>query len=71
MGVHIDQLGIDFKIEYIEGVTAVVEDVLVGLSHRDVDQFVTHEASIDIEELLVLLASRKRREAHPAMEAES
>ena len=59
-----------FQIEDIGRVTAVVEDILKGLTHGMGHQFVPHQTAVDVEELQIGLAAGEGRRRHPAGETQ-
>ena len=68
--VHIHAEGVEFEEQHIGRVAAAVEDVGVGFANGVGDEFVAHEAAIDVEELGVAAAARVGRQRGKAGEAE-
>ena len=57
MGVDVDPRRVQFQIEHIDRMPAVIQHVLIGLPNRDADQFVPHQSAIDVEKLMIGLAA--------------
>ena len=71
--VHIDihiRWG-DFKKQYKGWMTAVIEHILIGLTHCVGHHLVADTASIDKKVLQIRLAARKGRQTNPAPQAQT
>ena len=71
MDIHIDQCRIQFQRQHVGGIAVAVQHVLIGGAHRVGQQFVAHEAAIDIEILRIGACLGGSRQASKTMQTQA
>src|SRR5690606_5196735 len=71
--VHIDihLRRVQLEEQHIGRMTAVIQHIGIRLAHRMTDHLVTNHPAVDEEILQVSLRTGKRRQTHPAMQAQA
>jgi hypothetical protein len=68
MRIDIYEPRVERQVQHISAVTAAIENIAIGKSHRIHQQTIAHAAAIDEPELLIGLRARCSRKSEPARE---
>ena len=68
MHINIHIGGLNLEKQNKGGMTAMIQNILIGLAHGMRHHLVANRSTIDKKVLQISLTSRKRRQTHPAPE---